>query len=205
MMLDDLHDCTLSMGETCSELTRIGEPPVCTPGEVTDCPKEAAGFDLWGNVLASAPWVVTGILILAVVALLVLFVIQMRRTRKAERAARQAQGDAAGWRASAEATAAQARAGGVSSNLAASLVGLADLTDSPTVAAQLDHVLADAGITQMPVTVGEPFNDTVHRSVDRRETADPAQSRTIAAVIRPGYLSGSRVIRAADVAVWMVG
>ncbi|KQO98487.1 nucleotide exchange factor GrpE [Leifsonia sp. Leaf264] len=201
MLLDDPRDCTHIMGETCTEPQKIGEPPVCTPVHVSDCPKGSSGFDLWGSALSWAPWVVTGILLLSVIALLVLFLIQMRRTRDAEAAAGKARADAVAWQAAAN----QAAAGGFSQSTVNELLELGDLTDSEAAKEKLSQVLAPSGVARMAVAAGDPFNDAWHRSVERRQATDHSQDRTIAAVLRDGYVSGSQVVRVADVAVWMAG
>lgn len=71
---------------------------------------------------------------------------------------------------------------------------------------RLERVLAEAGVREIPTTVGDPFDNIRHKVVESRSTDVKAGS--IAAVLRPGFevddseKSGKvRVLRQAEVAV----
>ncbi|MEL4317941.1 nucleotide exchange factor GrpE [Leifsonia sp. YIM 134122] len=208
MLLVD--DCPLTGEATCPPGESFGSDQ-CAPVSVTDCPTapptETSGTDgIWGTVGSAAPWVLVGLLLLALIGVVVWLLVEMSRRRRADAKAAAAFRDAEGWKASAQ-SASQNRpaASPVQDDLLEQLVTLADFPQSAGAGAQLEQVIAAAGLVPLTANPGDRFDDTVHRARTKRPTPDPAYDRTIAEVIRPGYRTANRIVRPADVSVWIHG
>lgn len=93
-------------------------------------------------------------------------------------------------------------AGSVDSRLVESLILVCDLpqgTDPRPAAAQ---GLLRAGVHRIPVTVGAMFDANFHQAVLTRSSSSTHAAGTIAEEIRPGWHSGTGVVRYAEVVVY---
>jgi len=90
-------------------------------------------------------------------------------------------------------------------NLVGGMISAHDLAQGPTAAAvrrQLERTLNEAGVERIEVHIGEPFDVDRHSVAGTEPAADPSMSRCVAREVRPGWVLGSRVLRAVDVVVW---
>ena len=90
-------------------------------------------------------------------------------------------------------------------NLVGGMISAHDLAHGPTAEAvqlQLERTLHEAGVERIKVAVGDPFDVELHSVAGTERTADPSAVRRVAREVRPGWLSGGRVLRAVDVVVW---
>lgn len=192
-------DCEIILGETCPEGSAPGSAE-CTPVEIRDCSRVDAS-DPWASLMEWIPVGIAALLFVVTLALLVWLLIEISRHK-----------DDRGKLAAALAEIERMRTAGpaqgqslgeIDVDLLQRLVALTDFPQAAAASAQLEQVLAAAGIARYTVQSGDPFDDSVHMARVRRETVDPALNRTIAEVIRPGFRTAHRVLRRADVAVWM--
>jgi molecular chaperone GrpE len=68
------------------------------------------------------------------------------------------------------------------------------------VRAQLESVLAGAGIEALPASVGEPFDPTVHEAIARQPTGEFPEG-ALTEVVQKGYRDADGVVRPARVVV----
>ena len=94
-------------------------------------------------------------------------------------------------------------------NLVSGLIAAHDLAHGPTEAAvqvQLERTLRKAGVERIFVNAGDRFDPATHREVDTANIVDPIEDQNLIGrverEVRPGWLSGGRVLRAVDVVVW---
>lgn len=81
------------------------------------------------------------------------------------------------------------------------LIRLAEQTDNVTIQNGIRNALRNVGVT--PVSpLGETFDPDRHEADDATDAPDEAMAGTIAAVVAPGYLDGSRMIRPARVVIY---
>lgn len=89
------------------------------------------------------------------------------------------------------------------SQMAATTEEPAGRNDLAIVADALKDALARNGIDAVAVQAGEPFEARRHKVATVVATADPAADRTVASVVRPGFVwSDGDAVRVSDVAVF---
>lgn len=68
---------------------------------------------------------------------------------------------------------------------------------------QLENVLAENGVEEIPTKVGDEFDPTIHEAIEdgRQETGNSEQEDKIAKVVMKGYKMGEKVIRPVKVIV----
>lgn len=64
---------------------------------------------------------------------------------------------------------------------------------------QFEQIMNNNGVTQIPVTIGAPFDPTMHEALMSEESEQ--EPDTITGEIEPGYMLHGRVLRAAKVKV----
>lgn len=195
-------DCTDTKGTQCPSGGALGADG-CRPLDAAECsgptpvPPTSGGF--WASLDSVIPWVLMVLLLIVTVGLLV----EMSRKRAAEAKVRNAPEDGEGGNASEQAGLDDR--GTITDDLIDQLVVLTDFPQSAGAGAQLEQVLIAAGVAPLNANLGDRFDETIHRARVRRDTAEPAQDHTIAEVIRPGYRTDNRIVRPADVSVWIHG
>ncbi len=86
--------------------------------------------------------------------------------------------------------------------LANALINLRDRLDSDALDAEIGAALDAAGVREVVVAAGSPFDPERHRGVDWETTHDPAHDKRVAHTERPGYLDGPSVLRPPEVVVY---
>ena len=97
-------------------------------------------------------------------------------------------------------------AGDLRSELVRGLIAAYDLAHGPAAGAvqqELARTLERVGVVPMTVQIGESLDIDRHSVAGTEPTTDPAWSRRVARTVRPGWCSGDRVLRPAEVLVWM--
>lgn len=69
---------------------------------------------------------------------------------------------------------------------------------------QLQKVLVENSVTEIPVKIGDQFNHDIHEPVESIATDDATQDHTIAKVLQKGYQKGDKILRPAKVNVYNV-
>lgn len=82
------------------------------------------------------------------------------------------------------------------------LIGVHDLGDGVTARERISEELAQVGVRRVDVAPGTRFDSAHHKAVQRIDTVDPAQSNTVAALVRPGWSAATGVLRFPEVAVY---
>jgi molecular chaperone GrpE len=67
---------------------------------------------------------------------------------------------------------------------------------------QLLKVLADHGMQEIVVSVGDTFDPTVHQPMSMVQCSEQSKDHTIASIVQKGYRVGERIIRPARVTVF---
>lgn len=159
---------------------------------------------------AAAPFDWTGWIVALGVAVIALFVIVVlaRQWRGAEARAREAATSATPppepptTRAS-DASSKKPAATLDPADLAADLIAVDDLLADGAVRLRVRRTLAKLGVRPLGAAEGDAFDPDVHAAVDRIDTDDSARDRIVADVHRDGWRLDGRVLREADVSVWM--
>ncbi|MCX5046655.1 nucleotide exchange factor GrpE [Aldersonia sp. NBC_00410] len=115
-------------------------------------------------------------------------------------------GTAVGWwlhgrRETVPAPVPAAGADGVARRLVEQLILLHDQGDAPDTRARITDLLATADVTPVAATAGAVFDPNHHRAIDSRPAATPCEADTIAALVRPGWIAPTGVLRPAEVVV----
>jgi len=71
---------------------------------------------------------------------------------------------------------------------------------------QLEAVLSDNGVSEIPVSIGDEFDTHVHEAIDQSKkdeemNDDEDEKESIKRIVRKGYRMGDRIIRPARVVV----
>ncbi|SEB33499.1 nucleotide exchange factor GrpE [Rhodococcus koreensis] len=92
--------------------------------------------------------------------------------------------------------------GPVERQLVQALISLYDLAEAAAVRTQIAEDLTRAGVNRIDARVGVGFDPALHRAVDTASAVAPGDVDTIARQLRPGWVTGTTIIRYAEVAVY---
>lgn len=149
---------------------------------VTAVPEQTASDDD-SSLVTALPWVLVGVLLVAVAALAAMVLGRRGRAAVPMPVPMPAPDPA-------------------SSPVVPELITLADLITTPAAQTQVVRALRTVGVEPVEAVVGAPFDPDVHEAVATRRADDPSQAGTIAVVHRAGWRSASGVVRPAGVEVW---
>ena len=83
------------------------------------------------------------------------------------------------------------------------LIGAHDLASTnDAVRRHVEQVLRSAGVVTLTAATGTTFDPAAHDAVTTEPAGSDHTPDTIARVVRPGWVDGETLIRAAEVVVW---
>jgi GrpE len=162
-------------------MVRYDQPPCIAPSD-RQCPPEAGPFGLEASWPTIALVVGCGVLLILTIVFLILWL--NAKNRKVVTAA--------------PPPVVQALA---NEQFLTELITLADLATTPAMIAQSTRILGSIGVGQVSAQPGTRFDPNVHSAVSALASADPTIAGTIVTLVRPGWQTGNRVIRPAEVTV----